>query len=198
MRKCRYNSIRPNSLGNMPRINPSAYIDPTAQIIGNVEIGHGVFVGPNAVIRADEIGESGAVEPILIGSECNIQDGVVIHSLGGELVTVGSRVSMAHGCVIHGPCTVGEGSFIGFRAIIFKATLDAVTFVGHGAIVQGVELPAGAMVPPGMVVLSQETADGLPKAGPKEDEFMEEVVETNLELARGYLALLNEDKNEEE
>ena len=88
----------------MARRDPSAYVDPTAQLIGNVRVGENVFVGPNAVIRADEPGTNGKVQPIMIEAESNIQDGVLIHSMGGASVRIGPKASIAHGVVIHGPC----------------------------------------------------------------------------------------------
>jgi carbonic anhydrase/acetyltransferase-like protein (isoleucine patch superfamily) len=189
MKKCIYNSTRANPAGDMPRIKPTAYVDPTAQVIGHVEIGDGVFVGPNAVLREDELTEPGTEASIVIGPECNIQDAVIIHSLAGAMVRIGARVSLAHGCVVHGPCSIGERSFIGFRATIFKASLGEETFVGTGAIIQGVDLPPGTLVPPGTVVISPEAVSQLPKTGHEEWKFMAEVVATNLRLAKGYLAL---------
>ena len=189
MKGCSRKLVQPNPAGDQPGIDSTAYIDPTARIVGKVQIGPRVFVGPNAVIRADELGESGGVEPIVIGPECNVQDGVIIHSLGGESVNIGARVSLAHGCVVHGPCRIGDGCFIGFRAVVFKSVLEKGNFVGAGAIVEGVELAAGALVPPGTLVNTSEQASQLPKAGTKEHEFMEEVVATNLELTQGYIGL---------
>ncbi|MEE4602286.1 MAG: hypothetical protein V2J65_13480, partial [Desulfobacteraceae bacterium] len=60
-------NIRPNLAGDYPEIHPSALIDPSAQIIGNVKAGKNVFIGPLAVIRADERGPDGTVTPIIIG-----------------------------------------------------------------------------------------------------------------------------------
>ena len=196
MKKCLYNSVRPNPAGDQPRIDSTAYIDPTAQIIGKIEIGAGAFIGPNAVIRSDELGGSGEVESIVIGPQCNVQDGVIIHSLGGEPVTIGARTSLAHGCVVHGPCRIGENCFIGFRAVVFRAVLESGTFIGAGSIVQGVGMPAGVLVPPGTLVDSPDMVSGLPKTGPAEHAFMEDVVATNLKLAQGYLRLQSEAKND--
>ena len=178
-----------NPTKDQPEVTPSTYIDPSARIIGKVEIGPRVFIGPFAVIRADEVSVSGDVAPITIWPECNVQDGVIIHSLGGHHVALGSRVSLAHGCIIHGPCDIGDHCFIGFRAVVFKATLGAGTYVGTGAIVEGVELPPGALVPTGAVVNTPEAVSRLPKVGKVEQEFMQKVVETNLKLAEGYLKL---------
>jgi len=72
--------IRKNPSGHLPQIHQSAYIDQTAIICGKVIIHANVFVGPYAVIRADENGD---MEPIVIGANSNIQDGVVIHSKAG-------------------------------------------------------------------------------------------------------------------
>lgn len=68
------NNIRPNPAGNAPRIHPDAFIDPSARIIGNVRIERDVFVGPLCIIRADEPGMDGTVQPIIIGRDVNIQD----------------------------------------------------------------------------------------------------------------------------
>jgi len=196
MKKCVYHSMRPNPVGDMPRIDETAYIDPTAQAIGHVQIGANVFVGPNVVLREDELTEPGTEASIVIRDECNVQDAVIMHSLAGEMVSIGARVSLAHGCVVHGPCSIGEDSFIGFRATIFKASLGKGTFVGAGAIIQGVELPAGALVPPGTVVTSQEAVSQLSKTGEADREFMAEVVATNIRLTAGYLALGNEGRRD--
>lgn len=72
--------IRKNPSGHLPVIDESAYIDKTAIICGKVIIKENVFVGPYAVIRADEVDANGEMEPIVIGANSNIQDGVVIHS----------------------------------------------------------------------------------------------------------------------
>ena len=78
--------IRKNPSGHLPQIHQSAYIDQTAIICGKVIIHANVFVGPYAVIRADETDENGDMEPIVIGANSNIQDGVVIHSKAGAAV----------------------------------------------------------------------------------------------------------------
>ena len=196
MKKCVYHSMRPNPVGDMPRIDGTAYIDPTAQVIGHVQIGASVFIGPNVVLREDELTEPGTEASIVIRDECNVQDAVIMHSLAGEMVSIGARVSLAHGCVVHGPCTIEEDSFIGFQATVFKASLGKGTFVGAGAIIQGVELPAGALVPPGTVVTSPEAVSQLSQTGEAEREFMAEVVATNIRLTKGYLALENKGKGE--
>lgn len=171
--------IRPNPNGDWPRIDSTAYIDPKAQVIGNVHIGAHVYIGPNVVVRADETDSRGDVMPIEIASECNIQDGVIIHALGGTQVTIGQRTSLAHGCIIHGPCNLGQGCFIGFRAVIYNTTLGDGVFIGTSAVV-----PASA------AVLSREDVTRLVSATSRADcEFMERIATANIALAQGYIRL---------
>lgn len=183
-------SLRPNPSGDWPQVDPTAYIDPTAQIIGNVHIGPQIYVGPSAVIRADETDTSLGVAPIEIGLECNVQDGVIIHALAGTTVTVGRRSSLGHGCIVHGPCTLGEGCFVGFGAKVFDATIGDGAFVGTGAVVQGVELVTESLVPPAVSVLCREHVIKLVgTTSPEDREFVERVVAANLALVEGYIRL---------
>jgi carbonic anhydrase/acetyltransferase-like protein (isoleucine patch superfamily) len=182
-----WTNIRPNPAGDRPCIHSTAYVDPSAIVIGNVRIGPCVFVGPCAVIRADEPGPPGTVEPIDIAAECNIQDGVIVHALGGSPVFIGPRTALSHGCIVHGPCHLGAGCFIGFRAVVFDATLAEGAFVGAGAVLQGVDVQAGAFVAPGRSVLSEDEAAALPQAGPTHRAFVAKVVVANLRLLDGYV-----------
>jgi len=180
-------NVRPNPAGDWPRIHPTAYVDSAAVVIGNVRIGLRVFVGPGAVIRADEPGPGGAVEPIDIAADCNIQDGVIIHALGGSAVSIGSRTSLSHGCIVHGPCRVGLRCFVGFSAVVFDATLDDDVFVGAGAVLQGVHVRAGSFVAPGRSMLSADEVPALPKTTPTHRAFTAKVVAVNLRLLDGYV-----------
>ena len=148
------NSLRANPNGDMPEVDSTAYVEPSAQIIGKVRIGAEVYVGPNAVIRADESDGGGEVEPIEIGAQCNIQDGVIIHALVGTKVTIGRRTSLAHGCIVHGPCTLGNGCFVGFGAVVYNAALADGVFLGAGCVVQGVDLGLNSCVRPRDAILS--------------------------------------------
>lgn len=182
---------RPNPSGDWPIVDATAYVDPTAVIIGNVCVGPRVFVGPGAVLRADETGNGNQVEPIRIGAECNVQDGVIIHALAGTEVTIGRRTSLAHGCIIHGPCRLGDGCFIGFRAVLFDVIAGDGVFVDAGAVVQAVNLLPNTFVPSGRSVVSaQQTAElELEKTSSTQRCFVENVVATNLTLAKGYIGL---------
>ena len=183
-------SLRQNPGGYWPAVDATAYIDTTAQIIGNVRIGPQVYVGPNVIIRADEADYNGDVQPIEIGPECNVQDGVIIHALAGTKVVVGQRTSLGHGCIVHGPCTIGQGCFIGFRAVVFKATLEDGVFVGASTVVHEVDLAPKSLVPPAVSILSTEhVAELVSTTSPTDCAFMEKVVTANLALTRGYNGL---------
>lgn len=95
--------LKMNPQGDYPQIDKSAYIDPTAVIVGKVNIGRHVFVGPTAVIRADELDST-----IVIGDNCNVQDRVIIHALEDSSVLIGENTSLAHGCIVHGPCKLAK------------------------------------------------------------------------------------------
>jgi len=190
-------SLRPNPNDDWPQVDPTAYIDPTARIIGNVRVGPEVFIGPNAIVRADETDAKGQVQPIEIEAQCNVQDGVIIHALSGAHVTIGRRTSLAHGCIIHGPCTLGGECFVGFRAVVHNAVLEDGAFISTGAVVQGVDLVENAFVPAAVAVLSREDAAKLVSTtSPADRAFMEKIANTNLALTKGYLRLDRQEQKE--
>lgn len=181
------NNIRPNLVGDYPQIHPGALIDPSAQIIGNVEVGKNVFIGPLAVIRADERGPDGTVTSIILGEEVNVQDGVIIHSHGGTSVTIGSRTSVAHGVAIHGPCIIGEDCFLAMRCSLYSATLAATVWVGMGALVMRATLDAYTYVPAGSVIRSRQDAWGLRFVSSTEKQYMKEVLDATTQLRKDFL-----------
>ena len=178
--------IRPNLAGDYPEIHPSALIDPSAQIIGQVKIGKNVFIAPLTIIRADERGPDGTVSPIIIGEEVNIQDGVIIHTHGGQSVTIGARTSVAHGVVIHGPCTIGEGCFLAIRSTLYSATLESSVWVGMGAIIMRATLDNHTHVPAGSVIRSRPDAMGLRLVSDKEKEFVQELLKAANNLRKDH------------
>lgn len=129
----------------MPRIAQSAYIDPSAQVIGDVAVGERSSVWPNVSIRGD-------VNYIRIGDETSIQDNTVVHVDHQKYpCIVGNRVTVGHRAVLHG-CEIGDGALIGIGAIILNGAK-----IGAGAIVA-----AGALVPEGMEVPENVLAMGMP------------------------------------
>jgi len=173
--------IRTNPAKDYPQIQESAYIDPTAVIIGNVKIGNNVFVGPLAVIRADE-----PRSRIIVKDNCNVQDRVIIHALAGTSVEVGRFTSLSHGCIVHGPCRIGKNCFIGFGSVVFNARLGEGAIVKHLAVIDGVHISAGKVVGPCRAIRSDEDAKFLESADSKIKDFIKRVVKANMGLVKGY------------
>ncbi|MEW6181986.1 MAG: carbonic anhydrase [Bacillota bacterium] len=191
-----------NPTVDSPTIDKTSYIDPMASIIGNVEIAGKVYVAPCASVRGDE------GQPVYIGEGSNVQDGVVLHGLETEdegepveknivdisgkkySVYVGKNVSLAHQCQIHGPASVGDGTFIGMQALVFKAQVGKNCVVEPGArLLNGVKVADGHYVPAGTVVTTQAQADKLPvitDSYPMKD-LNKGVLHVNEQLAEGYL-----------
>jgi len=126
----------------MPRVHPSAFIDDSAQVIGDVEIGEDSSVWMCVVIRGD-------VNRIRIGRRSNIQDGTIVHVMKDTHPTIiGDDVTVGHAAVVHG-CTIEDRCLIGMGAIL----LNGVT-VGTGSIIAaGTLLPEGMQVPPRSLVM---------------------------------------------
>lgn len=184
--------IRKNPTGHTPQIDVSSYVDQTAIVCGKVIIEENVFVGPYAVIRADEVNSEGEMEPIIIGANSNIQDGVVIHSKSGAPVTIGKNSSVAHRAIVHGPCQVGNGVFIGFNSVLFNCTVGDGCVVRHNSVIDGVELPPGFYVPSTTQIGPKTNLDDIPRVTAQASEFSEDVARTNNELVTGYKRLQNE------
>lgn len=184
--------LRRNPSGHRPQVHESAYVDHTAILCGKVIVHENVFIGPYAVIRADEVDEHGDMEAIVIGADSNIQDGVVIHSKSGAAVTIGERTSIAHRAIVHGPCSVGDGAFIGFNSVLFNCSIGAGCVVRHNAVVDGCDLPPGFYVPSTERIGPKTDLDTIPRVTVAASEFSEDVARTNNELVRGYKQLQNE------
>ncbi len=174
--------IEANADGNYPRIASSAVLHPTATVIGCVSIGDNVFIGPHAVIRADEPGPDGTVQPIVISDGANVQDCVVIHAIGGSGVTIGRRTSIAHSAIIHGPCQIGAGCFVGFNSVVFRATLGDEAVVLHHALVEGAEVPRRKLVPSMTAVRGDQDIGRLEPLTAEVEAFVQRVSRANLRL----------------
>jgi len=112
-----------------PRIGRRSFVFPSADLIGDVEIGEDCFIGPGARLRAD----SGSIR---IGNCTNIQDNCVIHTRLGEKVVIGNGVTIGHGVVIHG-ATIEDNVVIGMGAIVSDyAVVGEGSLIGEGAVVK--------------------------------------------------------------
>jgi carbonic anhydrase/acetyltransferase-like protein (isoleucine patch superfamily) len=138
--------------GTVPRVHPSAFIDESAQVIGDVDIGEESSVWMCAVLRGD-------VHRIRVGRRTNIQDGAIVHvfrgigalgqdSSGTHPTSIGDNVTIGHAAVVHG-CTIEDHCLIGMGAILLNGVR-----VGAGSIVAaGTLLVEGAQVPPKSLVM---------------------------------------------
>ena len=128
--------------GRTPRVPASVFIDVSAQVIGDVEIGDESSVWMCAVVRGD-------VNWIKIGKRSNVQDGTVIHVMTKtHPTTIGDSVTIGHGAIVHG-CTIEDRCLIGMGAILLNGA-----HVGTGSIVAaGTLLVEGAKIPPRSLVM---------------------------------------------
>jgi carbonic anhydrase/acetyltransferase-like protein (isoleucine patch superfamily) len=187
--------IRPNFVGDWPKIDPAAFVDPSAQIMGNVQIGPDVYVGPLTVIRADEPDANGKVHPVVIEAGSYVQDGVIIHAREGTEVRIGSGTNLAHGVIIHGPCLVGERCFLALRATVYQSTLEEEVWVGIGSIVMRATVPSHTMIPAGSVVRSSNDVRNFRLTNVKEIEYQKNVFKSSAALRDGYKKALGVGKS---
>ena len=132
--------LRPHR-GRLPRVHPSAYIDESAQVIGDVEIGEESSVWMSVVIRGD-------VNRIRIGRRTNVQDGTVVHVMKDTHATlVGDNVTIGHAAVLHG-CTIEDQCLIGMGAIVLNgARIGTGSIIAAGSlVVEGMEVPPRSLV----------------------------------------------------
>ncbi|MDD4356945.1 MAG: carbonic anhydrase [Smithellaceae bacterium] len=185
-----------------PVIGAGTYVHPLAAVIGNVILGKNVMVAPTACVRGDE------GQPLHVGDDSNVQDGVIIHALETELegkpvkknqvevtggryaVYVGNRVSLAHQVHIHGPAVVMDDTFVGMKVLVFKSSVGKNCVIEPGVILMGVKVTDGRYVPAGSIIKTQAEADALPviTADYPMKDMNKGVLHVNKALAKAYLA----------
>ncbi|MBI4727060.1 gamma carbonic anhydrase family protein [candidate division TA06 bacterium] len=163
-----------------PKISPKAFVAETAVIIGDVEVGEKSNIWYGVTIRAD-------INHIRIGAETNIQENTVIHvdlndrGLGDCATTVGDRVTVGHGAILHG-CKIEDDCLIGMGAIVLSgARIGAGSVVAAGALVK-----EGRQIPPRSMVM------GMPAEVKR--QLPEEAVEKIRASAKHYVELAEEHK----
>lgn len=127
--------------GKKPRIDKTAYIEKSAEIIGDVQIGKDASVWNGAVLRGD-------MHYIRIGKNSSVQDNSIMHGTENKYPTiVGDNVSIGHGAIVHG-CVIGDNCLIGMGSIILEgAEIGDWCIIGAGAVVtEGAKIPSGSIV----------------------------------------------------
>jgi carbonic anhydrase/acetyltransferase-like protein (isoleucine patch superfamily) len=139
--------------GLKPRIHPTAFVAPTATLVGDVIVEENASIWYGVVIRAD-------YAPVIVRKRANVQDNAVIHGPPGLTTDVGEGVTIGHNCVVHGAllekeCIVANGSVV----------LDGAT-VGAGALVAaGSVVAAGSSIPAGMLAAGSPASVRRPVKG---------------------------------
>ena len=141
--------------GGAARVDPSCFVAPGAQLIGDVSLEAGSSVWFNAVIRADNAA-------IRIGKRSNIQDLSMVHCDPGFPATVGDGVTVGHGCIIHG-CTIGDDVLVGMGSVIMNGCI-----IGRGSIVaagavclEGFECPPFSLVTGSPAKIKKNYGEGI-------------------------------------
>ncbi len=131
-----------------PQLAPTAWVAPSATVLGRVVLADGVGIWFGAVLRGDN-------EPIVIGEGSNVQENTVMHTDVGFPLTVGRGVTIGHQAMLHG-CTIGDGSLIGIQAVVMNGVrIGRDCLIGAGALVpEGKTIPDRSLVlgSPGKVV----------------------------------------------
>ncbi len=141
--------------GLTPRVDPSAFIAPTATLVGDVIVEAGASIWYGAVIRAD-------YAPVIVRAGANVQDGAVLHGPPGLTTDVGRGATVAHNCVVHGAilgdeCLIANGSIV-----LDAARIGARSLVAAGSVVAAnTEIPAGFLAA-GAPAVVKRPIDGSP------------------------------------
>jgi len=151
--------------GHTPTVPATCYIDPSAQLLGDVTLGDHCSVWLNAVLRGD-------VHSIRLGPGTNVQDCAVLHGMRGlHPVVIGAGCTIGHNATVHG-CTLEDDVLIGMGALVLNGA-----HIGAGSIIA-----AGALVPEGMVVPPRSLVAGLP------GKVRRPTTDADLALIRRYAA----------
>jgi carbonic anhydrase/acetyltransferase-like protein (isoleucine patch superfamily) len=161
--------------GIAPRIHPSCFVEASAQIIGDVEIGESSSIWFNTVVRGD-------VNVIRIGRRTNIQDLCMVHVLKDRYAThIGDEVTVGHHVVLHG-CRVGNRVLVGMGAVL----MDDVDVGDDCVVAAGALLVPGTRVPPGSLALGSPAKVKRPLT-PEERAWLKQSAENYVGYAAEYL-----------
>ena len=162
--------------GRAPRIDPTAFVAPTATLIGDVVVEAGASIWFNAVLRGD-------YGPIVVREGANVQDGSVLHAPPGIPVDIGPGATVAHLCVIHG-AHVGPEALIANHATVLDGAV-----IGAGSLIAAHSLvTAGAQIPAGMLAVGAPAQIKGPVAGTSAEMWIKLNPQAYRDLAQRHLA----------
>nr|WP_298719609.1 gamma carbonic anhydrase family protein [uncultured Steroidobacter sp.] len=150
----------------IPSVHDSVFVAPNASVIGSVVLSENCSVWFGATIRGDN-------DVITLGKNSNVQEGAVLHTDPGILLTVGENVTIGHQAMLHG-CTIGDGSLIGIQAVVLNGAV-----IGKGCLVG-----AGAVITEKKVFPDRSLILGAPARVAR--QLSDEDVENLLKSARSY------------
>lgn len=159
--------------GRSPTVHPTAFVAPTAVLIGDVTVGEDASVWFGTVLRAD-------MDRIEIGARSNVQDNSTIHTDAGEPTIIGEDVTIGHNALVH-------SSVVERNVLIGQASV----LVGGCVIGTGTIVGAGAVVPQGMHVPPRSLVVGVPakvvrEARPEDERWTVQAAEHYVELGAWY------------
>lgn len=159
------------------QIDPSAWVAPSAILLGDVTLGANSSVWFQCLLRGD-------TDKIVIGDNCNLQDGSIIHNMQGYPVHIGDKVSFGHGVLAHG-CKIANDVLVGIRATI----LNGVEIGEHCLIAAGTLIPENTVIPPYSLVMG--TPGKVVKEVTQEHiDLIHQTAEHYMEYSRQYKAVM--------
>jgi carbonic anhydrase/acetyltransferase-like protein (isoleucine patch superfamily) len=162
--------------GVEPSVHPSAFVAPTATLVGEVIVEEGASIWYNVVIRAD-------YSPIIIRAGANVQDGSVLHGPPESPAELGPRATIAHGCVVHG-AVIGAGTIVGNGAVVMDGAR-----IGSGSLIAAHSMVAvNAVIPDGVLAAGSPATVRREVAGTPVEEMLAIQPGAYIELARRHAA----------
>jgi carbonic anhydrase/acetyltransferase-like protein (isoleucine patch superfamily) len=162
--------------GRSPKIDPTAFVAPTATLIGDVTVEAGASVWFNTVLRAD-------YAPVIVREGANVQDGSVLHAPPGIPVDIGPGATVAHMCTIHGVHVGAEALIANHATVLDGAVIGSRSMIAAGALVVG-----GTKIPDEVLVVGSPAKVKGPIAGTGAEMWVNVNPKAYQELAQRYLA----------
>jgi len=160
--------------GLAPRIDPTAFVAPSATLVGDVVVEEGASVWYGAVLRAD-------YAPVVLRRGANVQDGAVVHGPPGLTTDIGAGATVAHNCVVHG-AVLGERCLVANGSVV----LDAARIGAGSLVAAGSVVAANTEIPPGVLAAGSPAVVKRPVAGSPAELWVAENPRAYAELAQRH------------